>query len=125
MCSRKYVGISVQYWRSARRSSVGINNWKIPRHLPKSTAPRKWQRAVYCPLLVSDRRRIVNAEETSSLKSQIATLKTGRGQRRKYLAYVFTEHRAIVAATILNSTRAVETHTSLVSSRNLLATKWP
>ena len=39
---------------------------------------------------------------------QIATLKTGRGQHRKYLPYVFTEHGAIMAATILNSTRAVE-----------------
>jgi hypothetical protein len=47
-------------------------------------------------------------DETSSLRSQIATLKTGRGQHRKYLPYVFTEHGAIMAATILNSTRAVE-----------------
>jgi hypothetical protein len=47
-------------------------------------------------------------EETSYLRSQIATLKTGRGQHRKYLPYVFTEHGAIMAATILNSTRAVE-----------------
>jgi phage regulator Rha-like protein len=48
------------------------------------------------------------AEETSSLRSQIATLKTGRGQHRKYLPYVFTEHGAIMAATILNSPRAIE-----------------
>ena len=50
----------------------------------------------------------LTTEETSSLRSQIATLKTGRGQHRKYLPYVFTEHGAIMAATILNSTRAVE-----------------
>jgi phage regulator Rha-like protein len=50
----------------------------------------------------------LTAKETSSLRSQIATLKTGRGQHRKYLPYVFTEHGAIMAATILNSTRAVE-----------------
>ena len=47
-------------------------------------------------------------KETSSLRSQIATLKTGRGQHRKYLPYVFTEHGAIMAATILNSPRAIE-----------------
>lgn len=47
-------------------------------------------------------------EETRSLRSQIATLKTGRGQHRKYLPYVFTEHGAIMAATILNSPRAIE-----------------
>ena len=50
----------------------------------------------------------LTAEEVSSLRSQIATLKTGRGQHRKYLPYVFTEHGAIMAATILNSPRAIE-----------------
>jgi hypothetical protein len=50
----------------------------------------------------------LTAEETSSLRSQIATLKSGRGQHRKYLPYVFTEHGAIMAATILNSPRAIE-----------------
>jgi hypothetical protein len=47
----------------------------------------------------------LTAEETSSLRSQIATLKSGRGRHRKYLPYVFTEHGAIMAATILNSPR--------------------
>ena len=48
------------------------------------------------------------AEELASLRSQIATLETGRGRHRKYLPYAFTEHGAIMAATILNSSRAVE-----------------
>ncbi|WP_414664411.1 ORF6N domain-containing protein [Horticoccus sp. 23ND18S-11] len=43
-----------------------------------------------------------------SLRSQIVTLKNaGRGQHRKYLPWVFTEHGAIMAATILRSPRAV------------------
>jgi hypothetical protein len=42
-------------------------------------------------------------EEWAALRSQFATLKTGRGQHRKYLPYVFTEHGAIMAATILSS----------------------
>ena len=37
----------------------------------------------------------LTAEEISSLRSQIATLKLGRGQHRKYMPYVFTEHGAI------------------------------
>ena len=45
-------------------------------------------------------------EEYESLRLQFATLKTGRGQHRKYLPYVFTEHGAIMAATLLNSPRA-------------------
>lgn len=47
-------------------------------------------------------------EESNSLRSQSATLKTGRGQHRKYLPYVFTEHGAIMAAMVLGSPRAVE-----------------
>ena len=37
-------------------------------------------------------------EEWEALRSQFATLKTGRGQHRKYLPYAFTEHGAIMAA---------------------------
>ncbi len=46
--------------------------------------------------------------EWDSLRSQFATLKTGRGQHRKYLPYAFTEHGAIMAAMVLNSVRATE-----------------
>lgn len=45
----------------------------------------------------------LTAEEWSSLRSQIATLETGRGQHQKYPPYAFTEHRALMAATVLNS----------------------
>jgi hypothetical protein len=50
----------------------------------------------------------LTAEEHMSLRSQIAILKTGRGQHRKYLPYVFTEHGSIMAAMILNSPTAIE-----------------
>ena len=46
-------------------------------------------------------------EEAASLRSQIVILKTGRGRHRKYPPYAFTEHGALMAATILNSPRAV------------------
>jgi hypothetical protein len=46
-------------------------------------------------------------DESEALRSQFVTLKTGRGQHRKYLPYAFTEHGVIMAATILNSPRAV------------------
>ena len=46
--------------------------------------------------------------EWDALRSQFATLKGGRGQHRKYLPYVFTEHGAIMAATLLSSPRAVQ-----------------
>ena len=50
----------------------------------------------------------ITQEEWDALRSQIATLKTGHGQHPKYLPYAFTEHGAIMAATVLNSLRAVE-----------------
>ncbi len=42
-----------------------------------------------------------------SLRSQIVTLKPGRGQHRKYRPYAFTEHGALMASTVLNSPKAV------------------
>ena len=45
-------------------------------------------------------------DETEFLRSQIATSNKGRGGRR-YNPYAFTEHGAIMAASVLNSKRAV------------------
>ncbi len=56
----------------------------------------------------SDFMFMLEAEEWESLRSQIATLKPGRGQHRKYLPYAFTEYGAIMAATVLNSPQAVD-----------------
>lgn len=64
-------------------------------------------------------------DEWAALRSQFATLKTGRGQHRKYLPYAFTEHGAIMAATILNSPRATEVSVyvvrAFVALREMLA----
>src|SRR5205807_5296120 len=48
----------------------------------------------------------LTAEERDSLRSQIAISKPGRGGRRT-LPYAFTEHGALIAATVLNSPGAV------------------
>lgn len=48
----------------------------------------------------------LSAEEFKALRSQIATSNTGRGGRR-YAPWVFAEHGALMAATVLNSERAV------------------
>src|SRR5438445_1811683 len=68
----------------------------------------------------------LSAEEWDSLRSQFAALKTGRGQHRKYLPLAFTEHSALMAATVLNSPRAVETSVYVVRAcirlRQFLAT---
>jgi phage regulator Rha-like protein len=45
--------------------------------------------------------------ELGSLRSQIVTSNSTRGGRR-YLPHAFTEHGAIMAATVLNSKRAIE-----------------
>jgi phage regulator Rha-like protein len=50
----------------------------------------------------------LNNQEHNALRSQFATSKkTSRGGRR-YRPYAFTEHGAIMAATVLNSERAVQ-----------------
>ena len=50
----------------------------------------------------------LTAKEAESLRSQIATTNKVRGGRR-YKPYAFTEHGAIMAASVLNSERAVQT----------------
>jgi len=50
----------------------------------------------------------LTASEWESLRSQIVILKTGRGRHRKFLPVAFTEHGAVMAATILNSPQAVQ-----------------
>ena len=46
--------------------------------------------------------------ESRVLRSQIATIKTGRGRHRKYNPYAFTEHGALMAASVLSSRKAIE-----------------
>ncbi len=69
----------------------------------------------------------ITPNEHLALRSQIATLKTGRGQHRKYLPFVFTEHGAIMAANVLNSPRAVQMSVFVVRAflkmRSLLGDK--
>jgi ORF6N domain-containing protein len=50
----------------------------------------------------------VDTEEWEILRSQIVTLRFGHGRHRKYLPLAFTEHGAIMAASVLNSPRAVQ-----------------
>jgi ORF6N domain len=65
------------------------------------------------------------AKEYQSLRSQIVTSNEGRGGRR-YSPYAFTEHGAIMAATVLNSERAVQMSVFVVRAfvrlREMLAT---
>lgn len=72
------------------------------------------------------RSQIVTLTPDEPLRPQIAALKAGRGQHRKYLPYVFTEHGAIMAASVLNSPRAVEMSVFVVRAfvqlRELLST---
>jgi phage regulator Rha-like protein len=67
----------------------------------------------------------LTGKEHDALRSQIATSKKSRGGRR-YTPYAFTEHGAIMAATVLNSERAVQMSVFVVRAfvrlREMLAT---
>src|SRR5258708_22169259 len=67
----------------------------------------------------------LTAKEHKFLRSQIVTSKKGSGGRR-YPPYAFTEHGAIMAATVLNSSRAVQMSVFVVRAfvrlREMLAT---
>ena len=72
------------------------------------------------------RSQIVTLDADDSLRSQTVTSKAGRGEHRKYLPYVFTEHGAIMAASVLKSPQAVEMSVFVVRAfvqlRELLST---
>lgn len=67
----------------------------------------------------------LNTKEQKALRSQTAPSREARGGRR-YLPYAFTEHGAIMAATVLNAERAVEMSVFVVRAfvrlRELLST---
>jgi len=66
----------------------------------------------------------LNEEEFESLRSQFATSNKGRGGRRS-LPYAFTEHGAVMLASVLNSPTAVEASIivvrAFVKTRSILA----
>jgi phage regulator Rha-like protein len=53
-------------------------------------------------------------KETGSLRSQIVTLKSGRGEHRKYAPVVFTEQGIAMLSSILNSERAVQVNIFII-----------
>ncbi|RVT79970.1 ORF6N domain-containing protein [Flavobacterium sufflavum] len=52
--------------------------------------------------------------EYNSLRSQIATLKKGRGAHRKYLPFAFTEHGVLMLSSVLNSEKAIQTNIQIM-----------
>jgi len=65
-------------------------------------------------------------EEAMRLRSQIVTLKPGRGQHRKYLPYAFTEQGVAMLLSVLKSERAVQVNVEIMRAfvrlRELVAT---
>ena len=67
----------------------------------------------------------LTAEEAMRLRSQFVTLKSGRGQHRKYRPYVFTEQGVAMLSSVLRSDRAVRVNIEImrafVQLRQMLA----
>ena len=55
-----------------------------------------------------------SSENSSFLRPQIATLKTGRGQHRKYLPYAFTEQGVAMLSGVLNSDKAISMNIAIM-----------
>src|SRR5437016_8461360 len=68
----------------------------------------------------------LTAAEWAALRSQIVTLKRGRGQHRKYLPYAFTEQGVAMLSSALKSARAIAVNIQImrafVRMRELLIT---
>src|SRR4030043_1709734 len=57
---------------------------------------------------------ILKYQDVVALRSQIVTLKKGRGEHRKYLPYVFTEQGVAMLSSVLNSERAVQVNIAIM-----------
>lgn len=57
---------------------------------------------------------IETSESNNSLTSQIGTLKTGRGQHKKYMPYAFTEQGVAMLSGVLHSDRAVNMNIAIM-----------
>lgn len=62
----------------------------------------------------SIRFQIETLETDIALTSQIVTLKTGRGQHRKFLPYAFTEQGVAMLSGILNSEKAINMNIAIM-----------
>ncbi len=56
----------------------------------------------------------LNEDEYRSSRSQIATLKHGRGRHRKYLPYAFTEQGISMLSSVLNSEQAIRVNITIM-----------
>jgi hypothetical protein len=52
--------------------------------------------------------------EYDSLRTQIASLKNGRGQHLKYMPFAFTEQGIAMLSSVLNSEKAIEVNISII-----------
>lgn len=58
--------------------------------------------------------QIEASESSDSLRSQIVTLKSGRGQHRKYMPFAFTEQGVAMLSGILNSDKAIQMNIAIM-----------
>ncbi len=55
-----------------------------------------------------------DSPESSSLRSQFATLEKGKGRHRKFPPYVFTEQGVAMLSSVLNSSTAIQVNISIM-----------
>ena len=67
----------------------------------------------------------LSRDEYNSLRSQFASLETGRGKYSKYLPFAFTEQGVAMLSSVLHSSKAIEVNINImrafVAVRNYLA----
>ncbi|MBL8633275.1 MAG: ORF6N domain-containing protein [Myxococcales bacterium] len=56
----------------------------------------------------------LTSDEAIGLRSQTVTLKTGRGQHRKYLPFAFTEQGIAMLSSVLKSPRAIQVNIEIM-----------
>ena len=57
---------------------------------------------------------LLEKQDVARLRSQIGTLKTGRGEHRKYAPYAFTEQGVAMLSSVLHSPRAIQVNIAIM-----------
>ena len=85
--------------------AVKRNSKRFPKDFMFQLTNEEWE---------SLRFQIDTLEKNNPLRSQIVTIKTGRGQHIKYLPYAFTEQGVAMLSGILNSDRAIKMNIAIM-----------
>lgn len=112
---RKSIHSESEMVKAVKELESGVSAEVVAREYGISKATLYQWKSKYSGMDVSQVRRLKELEEEyNSLRCQIGTLKSGRGQHAKYLPYVFTEEGVAMLSGVLRSKTAIQVNINIM-----------